>query len=287
VKSLVQSTAQDRGFDGKDNDWGWGLLDGFALVSAAASGGAPVGTTAFPGFHLEDTVANGATWTHTFEVTDTTVPIALTMLIEGRYVETCWGGWFCFEEWTLPDLDARLRAPDGTVVDTSTCGLGCGDGTEGNQEILTAAPVTAGTWTIEVYPYATTGGRFVLDVSAGVGEDGGGGGGEDPPEVVTVHLAGLSGSASASRKNWTATVTAAVTDASAVPVAGVAVSGTWSDRKSDTCTTDASGTCTITKKSIKNNVASITFTVASLTPPSGVVWDPSADVGHAVTVTKP
>lgn len=39
VKNLLQSTATDRGPTGKDNHWGWGLIDGFALVSEAS--GAP------------------------------------------------------------------------------------------------------------------------------------------------------------------------------------------------------------------------------------------------------
>ena len=82
VKNPLQSTATDRGPTGKDNHWGWGLIDGFALVSEAP--GAPsYSPTNFPSYStISGSVSSGGLWSHTFEVTDLTVPIVATILLD-------------------------------------------------------------------------------------------------------------------------------------------------------------------------------------------------------------
>lgn len=86
---------------------------------------------------------------------------------------------------------------------------------------------------------------------------------------VTTEL--LDQSASGSRGRWNAIALVTVTgDAS---VNGLTVSGSWSNgaNGSGNCTTDASGTCQIAKQNLKSNVASVTFTIDSVTDSNGSV----------------
>ncbi len=174
VRALIEGTAQDRGPNGKDNDWGAGLLDGYAVV-AQASGAASYTATAFPTYsRTTGTVNNNGIWTYDFTVASSAlnVPIAAMITIEGDLV--CVFPWFnpdCLAwEWG-PDLEARMRAPNGAIIAESTCALGeeCGIG---RQETLHAMPTTAGTYRIEVYPFSGDpnngqGGSFSVDLSRG------------------------------------------------------------------------------------------------------------------------
>lgn len=165
--ALLGATAIDRGPAGKDNDWGHGVIDVFALV-AEASGDA-AGTyvaTALPGREfVTGEVVGGAPWTYQFtlDADDLDVPIAATILLDG-FGDPLWS----------PDLDARLLDPNGTEIATSTCPLGaeCTGNTakSGRQELLHALPTVAGTYTIEVSGGATAptaSGTFTVDLSAG------------------------------------------------------------------------------------------------------------------------
>jgi serine protease AprX len=163
VRSLIEGTAQDRGPAGKDNDWGAGLLDGYAVV-AKASGNASPTPTPFPVWtHVNGSVNNNGVWSYQFTVAadSLNVPIAGTITINGQ--TKCYYGCL-FVEWD-PDLDARLKDPTGAVISESTCALGdeCG---AGRQETVHAMPTVAGTYTVEVYPYSG-GGQFSLDLSRG------------------------------------------------------------------------------------------------------------------------
>lgn len=153
VKALVTGTAQDVGPSGQDNDWGYGLLDGYAAVAQA---GGESGSTTFPAHRFADaSVADDGVWRQAVEVTDTATPIAATVLIDGAYTcilpvgSSCW--WYA---WDAPDLDVRLVAPSGAVVAESTCPLNCDAGSIGRQETIAAMPTGTGTYTLEVYPYS-------------------------------------------------------------------------------------------------------------------------------------
>jgi serine protease AprX len=64
AKQLVESTAQDRGPAGKDNDWGAGLLDGYAVV-ASASGAGSYAPTDFPNHsRVTGSAPNNGSWSH-------------------------------------------------------------------------------------------------------------------------------------------------------------------------------------------------------------------------------
>ena len=79
-------------------------------------------------------------------------------------------------------------------------------------------------------------------------------------------------------------MTIAVTDGAAV--SGVVVTGTWSAGSGGTsCTTAASGTCTLTA-SLGKKAAATTFNVTGLTR-SGWVYQPGSNAETSITVTKP
>ncbi len=123
-----------------------------------------------------------------------------------------------------------------------------------------------------------------------VGATGGGGGGPPPPPppppaTTTVHVADLSGSATSRGKNWSANVTITVVDASAAPVAGALVAGTFSSGGGGTCTTGTDGTCNLTSSNYKNN-ASTTFTVADVSG-TGISYDAPAKTQTSITVNRP
>jgi serine protease AprX len=174
VRALIEGTAQDRGPAGKDDDWGAGLLDAYAVVAEAAGAGSYT-PTAFPTYtRTSGTVNNNGLWTYDFTVSSSalTVPIAVMLTLDGDMV--CVFPWFnpdCLAWQWGPDLDALLRAPNGAIIAESTCALGeeCGIG---RQETLHAMPTVAGTYRIEVYPFDGDpnngqGGSFSVDISRG------------------------------------------------------------------------------------------------------------------------
>lgn len=78
-------------------------------------------------------------------------------------------------------------------------------------------------------------------------------------------------------------------DSDGLPLAGVQVDGNWSNgaNGAGSCTTDGSGQCTVVKQSLKNNVASVNFTVNNLTL-AGYTYDSGAnEVPATLTILKP
>ena len=153
VDSLLQTSAEDWGPPGKDNHFGWGLLDGLALVSAAAGG--PPAATVFPGLvAIGGSVPDDGLWSMSFDVAaaDLSTPIAATVLVEG--VQTCrwWFFGFCLAYDWSPDLGARLIDPAGAVLHQSNCTLVGDCGAVGLQETVYAMPTVAGSYRLEVYP---------------------------------------------------------------------------------------------------------------------------------------
>jgi hypothetical protein len=109
------------------------------------------------------------------------------------------------------------------------------------------------------------------------------------PDAI-ISLNGLSADSSeAPRGRWDAAVTVGVIDAEGQPVSGVVVDGNWSDgaNGASSCTTDNSGSCTVTKPNLKNNVSSVVYSVNNLSL-SGYTYDSDANlVAPVVTVFKP
>ena len=116
------------------------------------------------------------------------------------------------------------------------------------------------------------------------------------PPAPTMHVGDLDGtSATMGKGAWRATVTASVHNSAHAAVSGAIVTGLWSGGVSGTgsCTTDATGQCTILSGSIANSKKNQTFTVTSVT--NGLTYtasenhDPDGDSsgGTAITVKKP
>lgn len=172
VKERIISTAKDCGPPGLDNDWGSGLLDGHAFVSKV------IGTNesnSFPRLqHLEGFVPDNGLWQWSFDVNDSSIPIAVMITIEGEPIcpgaeILCQWGLYSWE-WT-PDLDVELWGPNGFLA-TSTCMLGNECANYGRQETMHVGTPDTGTYTIIVYPFDGDpnngkGGNFTVDISTG------------------------------------------------------------------------------------------------------------------------
>ena len=103
----------------------------------------------------------------------------------------------------------------------------------------------------------------------------------EPPPGGSFSLT-LSSSSTGQGSNWIALVTASAVDSAGNPASGVAVTGTWSNGGSVTCTTGSTGTCTVSRSQHKR-VSSVTFTVSGATH-STLTYDGGPD---SATVFKP
>ncbi|NUM47534.1 MAG: Ig-like domain-containing protein, partial [Anaerolineales bacterium] len=116
-----------------------------------------------------------------------------------------------------------------------------------------------------------------------------------PPPGNTMHIGDLDGSSAPSGSRWTATVVITVHDSAHNPIAGVTVSGAWSNGASgsSSCVTDSNGQCTVTKTNLRTTTNSVTFTVTnathgSYTYQSSANHDPDGDSnGTTIVVNKP
>lgn len=117
-----------------------------------------------------------------------------------------------------------------------------------------------------------------------------------PPPTTTMHVGDLDGSSSTmGRGSWRATVSASVHDSNHAALSGATVTGLWSGGVSGfgSCTTDATGQCSITSASIANSKKNATFTVTSVT--NSLTYaavdnhdaDGDSNGGTAITVKKP
>jgi serine protease AprX len=298
VRAAVEGTAQDRGPSGKDVDWGAGLLDASALAASATGG---TGAATFPAHtHLGASVADDGLWTQGFTLGsgDLGVPIAVTIVVGGSCA-FFFPGFGCLDSNWSPDLDARLVDPAGTVLDESTCALGAECGI-GRQETLHAMPTIAGTYRIEVYPFAGApndgaGGPFDLDLSHGpVGSAPPPPPPPPPPPAATMHVGDLDrSSVTVTSRKWEARVTIRAHDASEVLLPGVVVTGRWNgSAQTVSCTTGPSGACTLSKRWASSR-SSVTFTVVSLSAP-GMTYEPSGNhdpdgdsTGTSIAIARP
>jgi serine protease AprX len=145
IKSILMSTAVDWGSSGADVDYGAGRLDAFVAIKAA---GAPLGDGPQAPAHtlFSGTLAPGGSVQHAVTVSDTTAPLAATLIMPG------------WSSGAGPNFDLVLRDPDGAIV-ASSAG-------QTRQEQLGAIVTQTGTYTFEVRSVAGSG-PYVLDVSGG------------------------------------------------------------------------------------------------------------------------
>jgi len=159
VKEALTATAQAWGPAGNDNEVGAGRLDGLHLISKAMDGypsppleGAPV--------HLgmTDTLSGGDWFVSatdkrdewTFEVIDTSQPIAVSMIIDSWQL--------ILLVFASHDFNLSLIDPEGSEVASSANRLS-------RQETLTFAPTMTGIYTIRVDARKGSS-AYTLDVSA-------------------------------------------------------------------------------------------------------------------------
>lgn len=294
VRADIEGTALDVGPSGKDNEWGAGLLDGYAAVAVAAGGS---GATPFPVYqHFTRSVADSSVSNTAFTLApaDLGVPIAATITIEGSAICTLdLGPLGCLMyEWS-PDLDAQLFDPNGFAVTESTCAAGT-ECSVGRQETLHWMPTLAGTYTIRVTPYPGDpnlgkGGPFSIDLfhgPAGTAPP------PPPPPPATVHVGDLDDTSALLATGWRAQVRILVEDQNQAVVAGAVVTGKWPNGTTGTCTTNVSGLCKIDRKLAKSK-RSIVFTVTKVTSAVGAYkpadnHDPDGDsTGTKITLVKP
>lgn len=152
IKDILCNTAEDWGKPGKDSDSGAGRLDVLNAVSGF-SADAPahlVKIDTLKGWYWFSRASDKVDdWT--FEVTDTSQPIGVSMIIEP------WRSILLI--FASHDYNLSLIDPDGKTVASSTSTLK-------RQETLTFQPEITGTYTIRVNARKGRG-SYILDVSAG------------------------------------------------------------------------------------------------------------------------
>src|SRR5262249_28792127 len=121
VSALLTGTAHDRGPLGKggaalkDNNWGYGLIDGYAAVAKAAKA-ASTTPTALPSYVYGTGSVSRGTTTINIQVTDASVPLAVAVtILDGGPKLFCDLLLGCFYEWR-PDYDVRLLDPTNAEV---------------------------------------------------------------------------------------------------------------------------------------------------------------------------
>ena len=108
-----------------------------------------------------------------------------------------------------------------------------------------------------------------------------------PAPTVSISVAALSGGAINSILYWHATATIAAKNSSGAMVPGVVVTGSFSPGGGTlSCTTSASGACTITSGLLDMSLAQTTFGVTGMAA-SSATYSPSSNQASAVTIARP
>jgi serine protease AprX len=176
VRQIIFETSHPRGWiTGKDNEWGFRLIDPWGAVNRARGETLPTYTpAAFPSYrHNGGSVPDHGLYRVDLEVINTSQPMAVTVTIDGQLVKSG-----RISAWQ-PDLEARLRKPDGTdatrwlFLDSSVSqcpAIGMECGRYGRQETLFLAPPLLPAYRLEVWPAEDAfnggrGGNFVFEIA--------------------------------------------------------------------------------------------------------------------------
>lgn len=110
---------------------------------------------------------------------------------------------------------------------------------------------------------------------------------------LTMRVADLDATRSASGNTWSASVQVLVRDAAGQPVAGATVSATFTGNVNVGCVTATTGWCSVTRSNIHKNTSSVTLAVTQVAK-TGLVYDPAANGdpdgdsdGTRIVVLKP
>ena len=167
--------------------------------------------------------------------------------------------------------------PDGTITSYAWT---FGDGTTGSGATASHTYTAGGTYTVTLT--VTDNGAATGTTSQGVTVA--------PPEM---HVGDLDRASTSQQGSWTATVTITVHTSGHGPLPNAAVSGAWNGGSAGSCTTNASGQCTVSRTGIPRSTGSVSFTVTNVAlgiyvykPASN--HDPDGDSnGTTISVIKP
>ena len=102
-----------------------------------------------------------------------------------------------------------------------------------------------------------------------------------------MHVGDLDGEGVAGRKGrWNAPVTILVHGAGDNALAGATVTGSWSTGREMSCTTNATGYCSVTLFNLKTTVLSVSFTVINVAAP-GYEYNASDNHETGITINRP
>ncbi len=136
VKSILTSTAIDWGASGQDNDYGFGRLQAYEAIKSAGGWSGTGPAVSQHAYFTGSLSGAGQNNYHSFSVTSTTFPIAITFLQNSSSV----------------DFDIYLINPSGVQVASAYGTL--------RQETLTYQPTVTGTYQLRVYSYSGSGGYY-------------------------------------------------------------------------------------------------------------------------------
>jgi PKD repeat protein len=196
---------------------------------------------------------------------------------------------------------AQLNVPPAASFTFACSGLACsfdgsgssdpGGGTLGYAWFFGDGTTASGP--IVSHTYAA-GGSYTVTLR--VTDNGGAAGVATKPLTVTqptMHVGDLDRASTLQPGSWTANVTITVHNSSHSPVANATASGSWSNGGTASCTTAASGACTVSKPGLLKIPATVTFTVvnvthATLSYQSADNHDPDGDSnGTSITLSRP
>jgi hypothetical protein len=97
-------------------------------------------------------------------------------------------------------------------------------------------------------------------------------------QASTIHVGDIDGFTSPGKRGrWNATAVVTIHSESESMVEGATVTGTWGNGRIMSCTTSASGSCSILLSNLKSEVTSISFTVTSVTATG---WEYNSNSNH-------
>jgi PKD repeat protein len=103
-------------------------------------------------------------------------------------------------------------------------------------------------------------------------------------QASTMHVGDIDGFTSPGKRGrWNATAVVTIHSESESLVEGATATGTWSNGRIMSCTTDVNGLCSFTHSNLKSQVASISFTVTSVTATG---WEYNSIINHDVDGTQ-
>lgn len=154
--------------------------------------------------------------------------------------------------------------PDGSIVDYA---WDFGDGNTGNGVNTNHSYAIDGSYQVSLTVIDNDGASGVSSQTVSVAD-----------VATNMHVSDLDASVTTAKGKWHASVNVALLDNKGNPVANATVNGNWSNGATGgaSCTTGSNGQCNVNKNNLKNSVASVDFTVTSVTHAS-LAYDSDAN----------